>query len=351
MRRSARNREALKCATLAMLVMTACDGPPPANVAPSSSQAAPTEQVLLPVPMPVPLTFPVPIEVSNLDQHGAYTQTKLQLAYVSHFTILARDEITGDLGLATVSNVPAIGALLGETRAETGVAIVGALANTSWKEQALDLLASGKSALEVVEQLAPSLDPDNLNRQLAVLDNDGKSACYIGEGVHGGGTRTTFIQRPNCLVVTCQIAKNTSKLLDMADAFDNSLGFPLPERLILALRAGWNATPDGAEPDDSVQFRQAPKAHPAVSAAVKVVRKKGGYDHRTDTMLDLRVDLSNDPLPRLTEAYHAWCGAVLGQRLIAHLSSIDPEKEPEAYKLNQRWRDRARRRTPIGQDR
>lgn len=337
-------------AALALLVTTACDGKGPEAAAGGgeSSQAVASEPI--PIPVPLPLAFPMPIEVANFDQRDTYTQSKLQLAYIDHFSILARDEITGDLGVATVSNVPAIGALLGTARANVGVVAIGALANTAWKGQALDLLAQGKSARAVVEQIAPPLDPDNLNRQVTVLDNKGRTACYIGEGVRGGSVRTSFIERSNCIVVTCQVAKGTSKLVDMADAFENSKGFPLPERLILALRAGWNATPEGTKPDASGQFRMAPKEHPAVSAAMIVVREKGGYDHRSDVMLDLRVDLSTDPLPRLAETYYAWCRAVLGQRLASNMTSIDPAKQPEAYQLNQRWRDRARRRTPIGQD-
>lgn len=335
------------------LVTSACSpsGKPAAASPPAKTStpgAGTAEPIPVPVPVPLPLTFPMPIEVAIADQRDAYTQNKMNLAPIEHFSILGRDEVTGDLGFATVSNVPAVGSLIAGARAEVGVVMVGAKGHCGWRGEALELLAAGKSPTQVIEELAPPLGSENLQRQLAVLGADGKSACFIGNGVSGGEFRTYFRSRPNCIVVCCQIDKNAPKVVAMLDAFEESKGFPLPERLILALRAGWNTVAPGSSPNADTQFCQQPKSASAASASMLVVRARAGYDHRSDVLLDLRVDLSRDPLPRLTETYHAWCWAVLGPRLPSIMKDLDPGTE--AYELNQRWLLRARQRTKVGEE-
>lgn len=327
------------------LVATACSPDEPQQTPPP---AARVELIPIPVPVPLPLTFPMPIEVAIADQRDAYTQNKLNLAPLDHFSILGRDEVTGDLGFATVANLPAIGSLISAARAKVGVAMVGAKGHMGWKTDALDLLAQGKSPDEVIAEVAPPLATENLPRQLAVLSADGRSACFNGIGVAGGGYRTYSVSRPNCIAVCSEIDENAPKLVAMLDAFEASAGFPLPERLILSLRAGWNTVAPESTPSADTQFRQRPKLPGAASASMLVVRDKAGYDHRSDVLLDLRVDLSRDPLPRLTEIYHAWCWAVLGPRLPALLKELAPGTK--AYELNQRWLQRARQRTKIGEE-
>ena len=335
---------------LAALVPGACSKADPSSSTADRSPVASQSPEPVPVPVPVlfPLTFPVPIEVAIADQRGAYTQSKMNLASIEHFSILGRDEITGDLGIATISNVPAIGSMIAEARAGVGVSMIGAKGHMGWNREALDLLSQGKTPTQVIAELAPAMATENLPRQLAVLGADGRSAGFIGSGVLGGEARSYFRSRPNSLAMCCQIDKDSNKIIAMLDAFEASQGFPLPERLMLALRAGWNAVGPGKTPSADTQFRQAPKVAGAASAAILVIRKNAGYDHRSDVLLDLRVDLSNDPLPRLIETYHAWCWAVLGPRLPTMLKEFDPTSD--AYKLNQEWLRRARRRAKIGEE-
>jgi hypothetical protein len=70
----------------------------------------------------------------------------------------------------------------------------------------------------------------------------------------------------------------------MEKAFVDSAGQPLALRLVAALRAG-----EGAGGDS--RGKQ--------SAALVVVREKGGFNGFTDRAVDVRVDDSPDPLPEL----------------------------------------------------
>lgn len=306
----------------------------------------------LPIPVPFPLTIPVPVEIARLDQQNAYSNVSANLAYVNVFAIVARDETTGDFGVAAVSSTPAVGALLAAAKANAGAALVCARPNMAWRDRAIELLAAGKSAKEVVEEITGAKEFEQAAREMAVIDREGKTAGFIGTTVLGDDSRTHMIEGENCIVVACQVGRFHPKTPAMLQAFEASKGFPLPERLLLALQAGWAAEPPpgtaGADPMMFFDTNVVGGGLPACSAALLVVRDKGGYDERSDRLVDVRVDLSKDPVPRLIESYYAWVAAMIVPRLPQMLGYIS-DVESAAYKLNQEWLTRARRGTPIGQ--
>ncbi|CAN5783307.1 hypothetical protein BH24CHL5_BH24CHL5_07060 [soil metagenome] len=59
------------------------------------------------------------------------------------FSIVARDPLTGDLGIAVASKFLAVGAVVSHARAGTGALATQALANVHYGPDGLALLAGG----------------------------------------------------------------------------------------------------------------------------------------------------------------------------------------------------------------
>ena len=74
------------------------------------------------------------------------------------FSIVARDAVNGELGIAVASKFLAAGAVVPWARADVGAIATQALANVRYGPQGLELLASGASA------------PDTLDRVIAARE-------------------------------------------------------------------------------------------------------------------------------------------------------------------------------------
>lgn len=197
----------------------------------------------------------------------------------STFSIVAVDPAAGESGVAVASRFFAVGSVVPFARGGAGAAATQASANTSYGERALDLLARGLKAEEVVRVLTRS-DDGRDTRQLGVVAADGDSATFTGEkcntwagGRHGPG----YAVQGNILAGEPVVAA-------MERAFVESAGKPLALRLHAALAAG-----DAAGGDS--RGRQ--------SAALVVARPGGGYNGFTDRAIDVRVDDHADPIVEL----------------------------------------------------
>ena len=62
-----------------------------------------------------------------------------------------------------------------------------------------------------------------------------------------------------------------------------------------------------------------------MSATMLIVRPEGGYRGTSDRLVDLRVDLSREPLPRLRNCYGAWIRGYLAPRLKALIRTAPQE--------------------------
>ena len=197
---------------------------------------------------------------------------------VSTFSIVARDPVTGDLGVAVESKFLAVGAVVPWVRAGVGAIATQAWANVDYGPRGLALLAEGKSAREVVETLTGE-DEGRARRQLGVVDAQGHAASYTGPecndwagGVEGDG----FCCQGNILTGPEVVAA-------MAAAYRESDG-TFANRLLSALEAGQAAGGD---------------SRGMQSAALLVVRAGGGYAGYNDRYIDLRVDDHPYPIAEL----------------------------------------------------
>ena len=91
---------------------------------------------------------------------------------ISTFSIVARDEKTGELGVAVQSKFVAVGSVVPYARAGVGAIASQAWGNPRYGPIGLELLASGKSAVEAVN-LMTSSDPFEIVVSLRLLGSRG----------------------------------------------------------------------------------------------------------------------------------------------------------------------------------
>src|SRR5215204_3324028 len=196
------------------------------------------------------------------------------------FSIVARDLEEQAWGVAVASKFPAVGAVVPWAQAEVGGVATQAFANTSYGPYGLELMSKGLSADETLAKLLQA-DLDRDLRQVGLVDAQGGSATFTGAGCFpwaGGISGKGYAIQGNIL-------KSAKVVPAIEKTFLKTKG-NLPTRLHAALLAGDRVGGDK-------RGRQ--------SAAIYVVKPKGGYGGFVDRWLDYRVDDHKDPVPRLGE--------------------------------------------------
>ncbi|MDT0263332.1 DUF1028 domain-containing protein [Jatrophihabitans lederbergiae] len=193
------------------------------------------------------------------------------------FSITARCQRTGELGVAVSTKVPAVGMLCPFVQSK-----VGAVATQSWVNPylgiwGLEYLASGHIAQETLEYLK-TRDAGIEGRQLGIVDSAGGSAAFTGSECD---TWNGDLTGPNYAIVGNMLV-GSETLEAMKVDFEGDASRPLVERLLSALAAGQAAGGDK-------RGRQ--------SAAVKV------YSTEAYPALDLRVDEHSNPVAELQRVY------------------------------------------------
>jgi uncharacterized Ntn-hydrolase superfamily protein len=201
---------------------------------------------------------------------------------VATFSIVGCDVAVGEIGVAVQSKFLAVGAVVPWAQAGVGAVATQALANTSYGPAGLRYLAAGLSPQDALDRLTGA-DPDALHRQAGIVDAQGRSATYTGSGCipwAGGRAGACYAAQGNILVDGATVDA-------MAATFEATAG-TLAERLLAALAAGQEAGGD---------------RRGMQSAALLVVRERGGYGGHNDRYLDLRVDDHASPIAELQRLY------------------------------------------------
>lgn len=196
----------------------------------------------------------------------------------STFSVVARDPLTGDLGVAVQSKFLAVGAVVPFARAGVGAIATQALCNVAYGPQGLALLAGGMPARDVLASLL-SKDEGAERRQAAIIDTRGTAAAHTGSGCSswaGHEVGKGFSCQGNILTSHSVVRAMTCAMRDTYS--------PFPERLVGALAAGQAAGGD---------------SRGMQSAALLVVREAGGYGGFSDRYIDLRVDDHPSPIEEL----------------------------------------------------
>jgi uncharacterized Ntn-hydrolase superfamily protein len=194
------------------------------------------------------------------------------------FSIVARDPEAGELGIAVQSKFLAVGAVVPWAQAGVGAIATQAWANTTYGPGGLDLLASGLSAKETIARLTGA-DDGRASRQVGIVAMHGEPATFTGDECFpwaGGHVGEHYTCQGNILV-------GEETVLSMARTFERTSGH-LCDRLMAALAAGQAAGGDSRGQQ---------------SAALLVVRERGGYSGFNDRFIDLRVDDHPQPIEEL----------------------------------------------------
>ena len=201
---------------------------------------------------------------------------------VATYSIAACDLEAGQWGVATQSKFLAVGSVVPWAEPKVGAIATQAYANPRYGSDGLKLLRDGLSAEEVVERLT-SADEGRDQRQLGVVDREGRSASFTGAEClewAGGRTGPCYAAQGNILV--------SAETVDaIAETFESSKG-TLAERLLDCLDAAQAAGGD----------RRGQQ-----SAALLVVEEDGGYAQLSDTVVELRVEDHERPLEELRRIY------------------------------------------------
>lgn len=194
------------------------------------------------------------------------------------FSIVARDPEAGELGIAVQSKFLAVGAVVPWARAGVGAIATQSWANTTYGPGGLELLASGLSAKETIARLTAD-DEGRASRQVGIVAVQGEPATFTGDECFpwaGGHAGEHYTCQGNILV-------SEDTVTSMARTFEQTSGH-LCDRLLAALAAGQAAGGDSRGQQ---------------SAALLVVREKGGYSGFNDRFIDLRVDDHPHPIEEL----------------------------------------------------
>jgi uncharacterized Ntn-hydrolase superfamily protein len=189
------------------------------------------------------------------------------------WSIIARDEETGRIGIAVATKFFAVGALVPHIRTGAGAIASQAFINPYYGPKGLALLEAGASAEEAVARLTAD-DAGRHNRQLHVMDRDGRFAAHTGEACIdwcGHLLCGSFSVAGNMLA-------GPQVLAETARAYQAQSHVPFARRLVGAMRAGEAAGGDK-------RGRQ--------SASLRV------FDEEEYARLDLRVDEHPDPVAEL----------------------------------------------------
>jgi len=201
---------------------------------------------------------------------------------VATYSIAACDLEAGQWGVATQSKFLAVGSVVPWAEPKVGAIATQAYANPRYGSDGLKLLQDGLSAEEVVERLT-SADEGRDQRQLGMVDREGRSASFTGAEClewAGGRTGPCYAAQGNILV--------SAETVDaIAETFESSKG-TLAERLLDCLDAAQAAGGD----------RRGQQ-----SAALLVVEEDGGYAQLSDTVVELRVEDHERPLEELRRIY------------------------------------------------
>jgi len=204
----------------------------------------------------------------------AFAQTRP----VHTYSIVARDTVTGEMGVAVQSHWFSVGSIV--TWAEAGV---GAVATQSFVDPAygplgLDLMRAGKTASQALEALVAT-DPGKDVRQVAMIDVKGNVAAHTGmKCIQGAG----HIVGRN-YSVQANLMLNDKIWPAMSRAYESAKG-DLAERMLAALDA---AEATGGD----IRGKQ--------SAAILIVKSRGTGRPWVDRVMELRVEDHPEPLKEL----------------------------------------------------
>jgi uncharacterized Ntn-hydrolase superfamily protein len=223
------------------------------------------------------------------------TVTRIPHRPVHTFSIVARDPITGEIGVAVQSHWFGVGTTVPWAEAGVGAVATQSFVDPAYGKLGLELMRSGKSAPDALKSLLAG-DEGREVRQVGMVDAQGRVAAHTGKmNIPAAGN---FVGKNYS--VQANLMSNDRIWPAMSRAFESTKG-DLATRMLAALDAAQAAGGD-------IRGRQ--------SAAIIIVSGKPTGKPWVDRIFDLRVDDSPEPLKELRRL-------VTLQRAYAHMNAGD----------------------------
>ncbi|MEJ7586450.1 MAG: DUF1028 domain-containing protein [Ferruginibacter sp.] len=247
------------------------------------------------------------LSVLFLSQGTMFAQFYSRDSGLAHtFSIIARDSITGEMGVGVQSHWFSVGTAVPWAEAGVGVVATQSFVNKSYGAYGLELMKQGKTASEALQELLRK-DAGREVRQVAMLDINGNVNAYTGK---------------NCIdyanhIVESNFSVQSNMMLGkkvcaaMVNAYQAGSSRPLAERMLLAMEATQSVGGD-------IRGKQ--------SAAILVVAGKKTDQPWNDRLIDLRVDDHRAPLVEMNRLLRLF-------RAYQHMDKGDLATEKNDMKL------------------
>ncbi|GMQ81042.1 MAG: hypothetical protein BMS9Abin05_0472 [Rhodothermia bacterium] len=209
---------------------------------------------------------------------------------VATYSIVARDSLTGQMGVAVQSHWFSVGPIVPWARAGVGAVATQSFVEPAYGPLGLELMATGRSAPEALKALT-STDEGEAVRQVAMVDAQGRVAAHTGSRAIFAAGHQTGSQYS----VQANMMERDTVWPAMAAAYESAEG-DLAERLLAALDA---AQAEGGD----IRGKQ--------SAAILIVPAEASNKPWNDVIFNLRIEDHPEPLKelrrlvRLQRAYNA----------------------------------------------
>ena len=194
------------------------------------------------------------------------------------YSVVARDPATGEMGVAVQSHWFSVGSVVPWAEAGVGAVATQSFVDASYGPLGLDLMRAGRSAPESLAGLL-SADGGRDVRQVAMVDSQGRVAAHTGAKCIPAAGHEVGDQ----FSVEANLMGNDKVWPAMANAFREAKG-DLAERMLAALDAAQSVGGD---------------IRGVQSAAIVVVKGKSTGRPWADTLFNLRVEDSPEPLKEL----------------------------------------------------
>ena len=200
------------------------------------------------------------------------------------FSIVARDTITGEMGVAVQSHWFSVGTVVSWAEAGVGAVATQSFANKSFGLRGLEMLRKGSTAQQTLDSLLKD-DEAREVRQVAIVDNKGNIATHTGKNCidYAGHIKGNNFSVQANMMLTDKVPAA------MSDAFSKSSDISLAERLLLSLEAAQGAGGD-------IRGQQ--------SAAIIIVPGTSANKPWDEVLVDLRVDDHATPIQELRRLYN-----------------------------------------------
>ena len=204
---------------------------------------------------------------------------------VHTYSIVARDPVTGDLGVAVQSHWFSVGSIVSWAEAGVGAVATQSFVRVDYGPQGLALMKKGVAAPQALRRLVADDEARDV-RQVAMIDAQGRVDAFTGSKcirAAGHSVGKDYSVQANLMV-------DAGVWPAMARGYETASG-DLAERMLAALEAAQAAGGD-------IRGSQ--------SVALLVVRGRRSETPWNDRVLDLRVEDHPEPLKEMRRLLRLW---------------------------------------------